>query len=71
MAAAGRSVARPRPRPRHAPTAAAAVPPEAQHGGNHWRADTIGLLLTLTSTPPARDPCPQVPAAFVDPTRIV
>jgi hypothetical protein len=42
-----------------------------QHRGRHWREDKIGLLLTMTSAAQANDPCPQVPAAFVDPTRIV
>ena len=47
------------------------VPLDAQQRGKHWREDKIGLLMTMTSTPQVNDPCPQVPAAFVDPTRIV
>jgi hypothetical protein len=34
----------------------------------HWREDKIGLLLTMTSACHTTDPCPEVPAAFVDPT---
>jgi hypothetical protein len=52
-------------------TAAEALPPDDKHGGTHWREDKIGLLMTMTSAEQASDPCPQVPSAFVDPTRIV
>jgi hypothetical protein len=47
-----------------------ALPPDDKHRGTHWREDKIGLLMTMTSEAQARDPCPQVPSAFVDPTRI-
>ena len=33
----------------------------------HWREDKIGLLLTMQSATHASDPCPQVPASFVNP----
>ncbi len=33
----------------------------------HWREDKIGLLLTMTSTTHAVDPCPAIPASFVNP----
>src|SRR5258708_20442612 len=46
------------------------LPPDDKHRGKHWREDKIGLLMTMTSAAQASDPCPQVPAAFVDPTRI-
>lgn len=46
------------------------LPPDPKHRGKHWREDKIGLLMTMTSEALASDPCPQVPAAFVDPTRI-
>ena len=46
------------------------LPPDNQHRGKHWREDKIGLLMTMTSAAQASDPCPRVPAAFVDPTRI-
>lgn len=50
---------------------AEALPPDDKHGGTHWREDKIGVLMTMTSAEQASDPCPQVPSAFVDPTRIV
>src|SRR5260370_41799512 len=31
----------------------------------------MGLLQTMTSAVHARDPCPDIPESFVDPTRIV
>jgi hypothetical protein len=46
------------------------VPPDDKHHGTHWREDKIGLLMTMLSTEQASDPCPQVPAVFIDPTRI-
>lgn len=46
------------------------LPPDDKCRGKHWREDKIGLLMTMTSTAQATDPCPQVPAGFVDPTRI-
>jgi hypothetical protein len=46
------------------------LPPDDKHRGTHWREDKIGLLLTMSSEAKANDPCPQVLAAFVDPTRI-
>ena len=58
-------------------TAAAATPtdavppPDDKHRGKHWREDKIGLCMTMTGAEQATDPCPEVPAAFVDPTRIV
>jgi len=45
--------------------------PDERHRGKHWREDKIGLLMTMSSEEKASDPCPQIPAAFVDPTRIV
>jgi len=38
--------------------------------GRHWREDKIGLLMTMTSTPAASDPCPAIPEGFLDPTRM-
>jgi len=35
-----------------------------------WREDKIGLLLTMRSAVAACDPCPEIPAAFVELTRI-
>ena len=37
---------------------------------SHWREDKIGLLLTMTSAVQTVDPCPEIPASFVDPTWI-
>lgn len=48
----------------------AALPPDDKHRGTHWREDKIGLLMTMTSVEQHSDPCPSIPAAFVDPTRI-
>lgn len=39
--------------------------------GKHWREDKIGLLQTMQSTVSTRDPCPEIPECFVDPTRIL
>ena len=47
-----------------------ALPADDQHRGKHWREDKIGLLMTMTSEAQTQDPCPEVPPAFVDPTRI-
>jgi hypothetical protein len=48
-----------------------ALSADEQHRGTHWREDKIGLLMTMTSKEQDSDPCPQVPASFIDPTRIV
>ena len=37
----------------------------------HWREDKVGLLLTMDSAVSEVDPCPEIPEAFVDPTRIL
>ena len=50
--------------------AAERLPPDDKHRGTHWREDKIGLLMTMQSQEQASDPCPQVTATFVDPTRI-
>jgi hypothetical protein len=39
--------------------------------GKHWREDKIGLLMTMKSEESATDSCPEIPEAFVDPTRIL
>jgi hypothetical protein len=36
----------------------------------HWREDKVGLLLTMRSVAQDHDPCPEIPAAFLDATRI-
>jgi hypothetical protein len=43
---------------------------EAASRSGHWREDKVGLLLTLTSTEAKTDPCPQIPASFLDVVRI-
>jgi hypothetical protein len=53
-------------RDRHA---APAPPPGAPV--SHWREDKVGLLATMTSPAGAVDPCPELPAHFVDPLRIL
>lgn len=50
--------------------AAESLPPDEKYRGTHWREDKIGLVMTMQSQEQATDPCPQVPTAFVDPTRI-
>ncbi len=36
----------------------------------HWREDKIGLLLTMKSDVATTDPCPEIPASFLDVVRI-
>jgi hypothetical protein len=48
-----------------------ALPPDDKHRGKFWREDKVATLMTMTSQEQAADPCPEIPAAFVDPTRIV
>jgi hypothetical protein len=36
----------------------------------HWREDKVGLLLTMKSEASATDPCPEIPASFLDAARI-
>jgi hypothetical protein len=43
---------------------------EEKRSTRHWREDRIGLLLTMKSEASAVDPCPEVPASFLDETRI-
>jgi hypothetical protein len=41
-----------------------------RHRHGHWREDKIGLLMTMTSEEASRDPCPKIPATFVNPLKI-
>lgn len=52
---------------------AAGTPPSepSTAPAGHWREDKVGLLATMTSTVSAEDPCPTIPAHFVDPLRIL
>jgi len=36
----------------------------------HWREDKVGLLLTMHSEVSTSDPCPEIPASFLDAARI-
>jgi hypothetical protein len=36
----------------------------------HWREDKVGLLLTVRRTVSATEPCPEIPASFLDAARI-
>jgi hypothetical protein len=51
--------------------AEAAADAEDGRSTKHWREDKIGLLMTMQSVESARDPCPDIPETFVDPTRIL
>jgi hypothetical protein len=54
-----------------APAGAAAEAWEAEKiPSGHWREDKVGLLLTMHSEVAAADPCPDLPPAFLDATRI-
>ena len=43
---------------------------EPAAAAGHWREDKVALLLTMTSAVSAADPCPDIPAAFLDVVRI-
>jgi hypothetical protein len=60
-------------------TAGGTPPPDAQEWdeeteaasqSGHWREDKVGLLLTMTSVEAKADPCPHIPASFLDVVRI-
>ncbi len=38
--------------------------------GRHWREDKVGLLAAMTSAAATSDPCPTIPALFVDAARM-
>jgi hypothetical protein len=46
--------------------------PVAEPGSRskHWREDKVGLLLQMSSPCSQADPCPDIPAHFIDPKRI-
>ena len=44
---------------------------EREYNGKHWREDKIGLLMTMTSSVHASDPCPEIPGNFVNPLQIL
>lgn len=43
---------------------------EAPPKKGHWREDKVGLLLSMTSEVGVADPCPDIPASFLDVLRI-
>lgn len=53
-----------------APEQEEALPEEDGRKGKHWREDKIGVLMAMASPQHAEDPCPEVPAALLDPQRI-
>lgn len=61
----------PPPAPSGEPAVAAS--PEADSAAHrparskHWREDKVGCLLHMSSTVVEEDPCPEIPAVFVDP----
>src|SRR5262249_17339906 len=72
--AAGSFPARaPTPRAARGPGVAAADPgwdEELPPAAGHWREDKVALLLTMKSMAAAVDPCPDIPAGFLDVVRI-
>jgi hypothetical protein len=44
--------------------------PERNEDDTFWRETKVGCLWSMTSEPSAEDPCPKLPASFVDPERI-
>jgi hypothetical protein len=56
-----------------APGVPAATSPEPESAADrptkskHWREDKVGCLLEMTSVVSDVDPCPEIPAVFVDP----
>ncbi len=38
--------------------------------GRHWHEDKVGLVLTMRSSVCVNDPCPEIPASFLDPERV-
>jgi hypothetical protein len=42
-------------------------PPQRVVKSKHWREDKVGCLLEMSSAVSDSDPCPEIPAVFVDP----
>jgi hypothetical protein len=66
-----RSAAAAEPSDPAVPPAAAAALADSEDSGRHWREDKIGLLMTMSSAVQDSDPCPEIPANFVNPLRIL
>jgi hypothetical protein len=68
------AAAAPAPPPAESEPAAAAAEPgwdeEPAPAAGHWREDKVALLLTMKSAVAAADPCPDIPAGFLDVVRI-
>lgn len=45
--------------------------PDEEPLRGHWREDQIGLILSMESAAGTTDPCPEIPATFVDQRHIV
>jgi hypothetical protein len=62
------------PTPADSEPAAAATDPEWDEepppAAGHWREDKVALLLTMNSPVAEADPCPDIPAGFLDVVRI-
>jgi hypothetical protein len=58
-------------KPEAASTETETVAGDDGRGGQHWREDKIGLLMTMKSAVSDSDPCPEIPEHFIDPTRIL
>lgn len=48
----------------------AIVPSDGETRESFWRETKVGCLLSMTSQVSAVDPCPRLPASFVDPQRV-
>jgi hypothetical protein len=74
MADGGRLQIREPPASDPEPGAASATEPdwdeEPPPKSGHWREDKVGLLLTMQSAVGTVDPCPDIPASFLDVIRI-
>ncbi len=53
-----------------ADAAAEAWEQEAAAKAGHWREDKVGLLVTMDSVVSDHDPCPEIPASFLDACRM-
>jgi hypothetical protein len=60
----------PVPEPVSGPAAEPEWDEEPTPASGHWREDKVALLLTMKSAVAAVDPCPDIPAAFLDVVRI-
>ena len=59
------------PEPAAASAAAAVWEEEAAVKAGHWREDKLGLLVTMDGVVSDHDPCPDIPASFLDACRML